>query len=987
MQGAARQTTLTLGLLICLALCAVCGSQRLAAQLSVLETDSLRLVYFDPSLTYLAPHAARCFESSLRFQAEQAGFTPSEKITVLLKDFSDWGNAAAGAVPRDQLQFDVAPMDFTFESFVAPERMYMLMNHELVHVATMDRAAPADRTFRRLFGGKVRPIAEHPESMLYQYLTTPRAAVPRWYNEGFAVFGETWMAGGVGRAQGSYDEMVFRAMVRDGSHFYDPLGLVSEGVKTSFQVEANSYLYGTRFLSYLAYHHSPEHLLRWVYRDEGSKRHYAAEFRRVFGLSLEEAWSDWVDWERGFQEANLERIREFPVTPSRDLSDRALGSVSRAHLDPDGKTLYLAFNYPGVVAHVGAISLEDGTLTRILEVKRPSGYGVTSLAFDADSRTLFYTTDNKALRDLRAIDLATGRARTLIEDLRTGDLVFDRSDRSLWGLRHLNGIATLVRVPHPYERWEQVRSWPYGEIPFALDVSADGGLVSASVAEISGEFFLRVWRREDLLEGSVEPLAERQMGSAIPLDFAFSPDGRHLYGSSYMTGVSNIFRFEPATGALEAMTNADGGFFRPIPLGEDSLLVFRYTGEGFVPARIDGVRPLEDVNAIVFLGNETIRKHPQLADWRVGSPAKVDLDALVTGEGEYRAPRNVGLESVYPVVEGYKSTAAYGLRVNLSDHFALLQGDVAATWSPDDELPSDERLHVELGLRHKNWRASATLNDADFYDLFGPTKTSRKGYSLGVGYDRLLIWDEPREMELTLDLRFYGDLERLPEFQNVAATFDELLTAKARLHYQNLRSSLGAVDDEKGFAWEVVAKANHVNGETIPSLRAGYDVGVPLPLRHSSVWLRTAAGGAFGDLGDPFASFFFGGFGNNYVDHAAIQRYREHYAFPGLELNEVGGRTFVRALVDWNLPPVHFRRAGGKSLYLTWARTSIFAAGLVTDPEETALRATSRGAGVQIDFRFVLMSNLDLTLSLGWASARAGDGRTGDELLASLKIL
>ena len=90
--------------------------------------------------------------------------------------------------------------------------------------------------FRKLFGGKVNPIAEQPETILYIYLTTPRVAAPRWYHEGIAVFIDTWMAGGIGRAQSGYDEMVFRSMVRDNAHFYDPLGLVSEGTKIDFQL-------------------------------------------------------------------------------------------------------------------------------------------------------------------------------------------------------------------------------------------------------------------------------------------------------------------------------------------------------------------------------------------------------------------------------------------------------------------------------------------------------------------------------------------------------------------------------------------------------------------------------------------------------------------------------------------------------------------------------------------------------------------------------
>ena len=91
------------------------------------------------------------------------------------------------------------------------------MNHELVHVATMDQAARSDRMFRRLFGGKVMPVAEQPESILYFYLTTPRVAAPRWFHEGIAVFVDTWMAGGLGRVQSGYDEMVFRAMVSDNA--------------------------------------------------------------------------------------------------------------------------------------------------------------------------------------------------------------------------------------------------------------------------------------------------------------------------------------------------------------------------------------------------------------------------------------------------------------------------------------------------------------------------------------------------------------------------------------------------------------------------------------------------------------------------------------------------------------------------------------------------------------------------------------------------
>ena len=135
----------------------------------------------------------------------------------------------------------------------------------------------------------------------------------------------------------------------------------------------------------------------------------------------------------------------------------------------------------------------------------------------------------------------------LLEDARIGDICFDESDRSLWGLRHLNGYVTLVRIPYPYTSWNQVHTWPYGDEPFELDVSADGSLLSMTIGTIDGTQFLNVFRRADLEAGKVEPIARFDFGKAIPEGFVFTRDGRYLYGSSYFTGVSNIFRFELAT--------------------------------------------------------------------------------------------------------------------------------------------------------------------------------------------------------------------------------------------------------------------------------------------------------------------------------------------------------------------------------------------------------------------------------------------------------
>ena len=537
-------------------------------QLTYLETNDVRLIYLAPLQSYLAPYAAQCIENSIRFQRSLFEYSPFDKLAIVLMDRSDSGNAGAGSNPRNYLGVQIAPLGFAFETSVANERINTIMNHEMVHVVTQDKAARSDRLFRRLFSGKVMPVAENPESIAYFFLTSPRAASPRWYLEGIAVFLETWMAGGLGRAQGAWDEMVFRSMVRDGSRFYDPLGLVSEGTQVDFQVGVNHYLYGTRFMSYLAYRYSPESLVQWTSRGDGSRTYYASQFRKVYGKKIEEAWREWIDWEQQFQNANLAAIRKYPTTPYKDISPRALGSVSRAYFDPDTQKIYSAFNYPGIVAHVGAISVQNGAVEKITDVKDPVIFTVTSLAYDPESKTIFYTTDNHERRDIRAVNALTKQSRTLLKDARVGDLAFCAADRSLWGIRHFNGIATLVRIPPPYREWKQVYSWPYGSVVYDIDISADGKLFSASLAEISGNQTLRVMRTDSLLRGDPTPLATAEFGTSIPSNFVFSKDGRYLFGSSYYTGVSNIFRYEIATKSLEALTNTETGFFRPIPLKE-----------------------------------------------------------------------------------------------------------------------------------------------------------------------------------------------------------------------------------------------------------------------------------------------------------------------------------------------------------------------------------------------------------------------------------
>jgi len=956
-------------------------------EMDVVETDDVRLIYLDPFQTYLVPHVIRNFHNSLAFQKQAFDWTPAEKTTVVLTDLRDYGNAGASSSPYNSVSVYIAPASRTLETMPSSERIFMIMNHELVHLANMDVENSHDKRWRRFFGGKPRQTDQHPESILYNYLSTPRLSTPRWYLEGAAVFMETWMSGGIGRAQGAYDEMVFRSKVRDNSYFYSDLGIVSKGTSVDFQSGANAYLYGARFVSYLAYEYSPQQLVEWLQRGEDSERYYSKQFLKVFGKPLGDAWNDWIDFEREFQNSNLLAVKEYPLTETKPLTRKTLGAISRAYLDEEREELIGAFRYPGVVAHVGKLSLQTGEVERITDIKGPMTYRVTSSAFDPASRTFFYTADNNSYRDLMSVNVDTKKERMLLKDARIGDLAFNAVDRSLWGLRHLNGYVSLVRIPYPYTEWNLVYAWPYGEVAYELDISPDGKLLSASVGEIDGRQYLRVFGTEDLLTEKAESIAEYEFTPAAPEGFVFSADSKSLFGSSFITGVSNIFSFDIETANLEAVSNAETGLFRPIPMQDGSLTVFEYTGDGFVPATMDPVI-LEDLSAITFLGAEIVKKHPVVTEWNlVETLDQYDHETLVNKSGKYRPYRELGYDSGYPVVEGYRDTEALGWHFQFSDPVQLHKFSITSSFSWDDELPSSEKAHIRLKYEALNWHAEYRHNGADFYDLAGPTKRARKGDAYIIGYDKALIFDKPRQLDFSASLGLYTGLDTLPGNQNVPSlAIDEILAADIGLSYSNTRSSIGAVDHEKGYRWGISVGATDTEFDTVMQPHVDFDFGFALPWKHSSIWLYSAAGNSNGDPLDPLGNFYFGGFGNNYVDNRDDKRYRDYDSFPGFEIDELSGTRFLKSVFEWNLPPIRFLEVGSPSFFLKHIRPAVFIGGLRTDPGEPFERNVTT-AGIQLDLKFTIAHRLPMTLSLGYAAGYEHGIRQSDEWMVSLKIL
>jgi len=345
------------------------------------------------------------------------------------------------------------------------------------------------------------------------------------------------------------------------------------------------------------------------------------------------------------------------------------------------------------------------------------------------------------------------------------------------------------------------------------------------------------------------------------------------------------------------------------------------------------------------------------------------------------------LASLYPMVEGYKDYAAFGFRGPVLDPLQLDAIDFSVSYTPVSLLPPKERIHAGVDIDTYPWKLSTAYNRADFYDLFGPTKTSMEGYFLALQYSDALFTDHPQTADLTLRTAGYGGLKRLPDFQNIATPFEDFYTLDGKLRYSNLLRTLGAVEMEEGIDTKFYSSNTLVNSKIFPRLCGTLDYGFLLPMMHSSVWLRGSAGQAFGDRSNPFANFYFGGFGNNWVDYQEARRYREYYTFPGVAIDEIGGSNFGKLMAEWVLPPLKFRRFGFPSVYFNWAQLMLFSSGLSTDIENSRDQRTFANVGAQADLKLVMFSLLESTFSFGYAVAAEENQRTSNEIMFSLKIL
>jgi len=962
------------------------------------------VLFFDKNSSQHIPSIIRKYESGKAIHTgiwnnDTTGKAAIQPPMIMLMDWSDDGNAGVTSIPKNIISMYMAPMNFSY--FVSPstERYHNLFRHEYTHTVMSDKTAKQDRFWRTALGGKFTVEPTHPFSAIWSYLSAPRWYVPRWYQEGIACFMETWLCGGVGRALGGYDEMCFRSMIDSGKDLFSVVGLETGGTVSDFQGGVNSYLYGTRFVNYLELEYGLDKLIKFYNRTEDSKALINRQFENTYGIGLRKAWNDWIAYEGKHQKEQLEAIEEYPVTKTEQLSPEPMGSMAPMVLDEENNCAYTAVLCPGSFPHIERIDLKTLKRTKIHLVDDPQMYITCYLTLDKKRQRLIWTTQNNSFRGICVYDLKKKKVVKKLKFQRTSELVYDDKRDCLYGLMTSQGRLYLVRYDSELKDRTILYTFNFGVSVFDLAVSHKGDKLSCVISGDNGEQSLVMFNVDDL-ESARLKFETIYVADDFNLgQFRFAPDDKSMIGSSYFTGVSNIWSLDLETRNLSLLSNTRIGLFAPAVLNDTTMLACEFGKGGFRPVTFKP-EVLNDANAIEMLGQKAYEKHSKELD-ELGI-SKVPTPEISFGEvydsiKVYKPIKNLKFTGAYPELSGFTDKQAFNNVTPVLAYRFLFQDPLGLSrlkmniglspWSNNDPV---NQYHAQVEWEFWSWTFKAAWNPTSFYDLVGPIRTSRKGWQVTVAYDKEYSLQAPVRHSYGAQISAYGMMDALPLYQEIEIKdVTSFQTAAAYYEFRKTYNSLGAVMAEGGVIAGADLATYLVDGTFYPYAQVNLDLGLPIPiLRNTCFWLRSAVGQNFGDPSTVFGKEYFGGFGNNWIDYRSANRYRDVSKFAGKPIDDISAHSFGRVMGELSLSPIRYNKIGAVNIYPTYTQFNVFSTALFTNPWEPNMgRGTFVNVGLQVNTEVVLFKFLKTTWSIGYARAFNPDGTSQGDWLISLKLL
>lgn len=478
-------------------------------------------VTYPAPLTELAQRAATYAERAYSQLSNRFRSAPDGKIELLLTDHADLANGFATPFPYNQITiFARPPMDGGSISYF-DDWLELVITHELVHTFHLDMEGTALGKLLRTVFGRV-PVS---------WPAFPSASSPTWVTEGLATYFESALTG-AGRVRGSWQEMILRTAIMEGS--FSTLDQLS-GHSPVWPSGNRPYVYGARYLDFVANRYGEAALASFATSVAGLWVPYRmnAAARKSFGLSVADSWELWRQ-ELESEYATLATVlsESAPITQGEAV-DSTGRITQQAVVSPAG---VLAFSRSDGVSQAQIrIAAEDGTrasnLTRINGTDGTLSWGpggdlyFTQLEFNDRYRI---TSDLYRVRFGGTAERLTHGLRITAADVSAdGTLAVGVQESGGTGrlivLDLATGLVTPLVSPDPDVHWAFPR-W-----------SPDGSKIVAVRWERPAQMDIVV------LDRNGETIAEITRDRAIDTTPFWAPDGTTIIWASDRTGIPNLF--------------------------------------------------------------------------------------------------------------------------------------------------------------------------------------------------------------------------------------------------------------------------------------------------------------------------------------------------------------------------------------------------------------------------------------------------------------
>ncbi|TNF28357.1 MAG: hypothetical protein EP329_18030, partial [Deltaproteobacteria bacterium] len=163
-----------------------------------IETDHFVVHTYDGGEALAREAAAYCEEAWTAVN-DALGWTPEERVQVVLTDEGDGANGFASVMPFNAITLYAWPPEAESELGDFANWLRLLVFHEYTHIAHLDNATGVPDVVNTVLGRTLKP----------------NQALPRWVIEGIAVWVESSLTGG-GRVGASRMEMLMRTSALAG---------------------------------------------------------------------------------------------------------------------------------------------------------------------------------------------------------------------------------------------------------------------------------------------------------------------------------------------------------------------------------------------------------------------------------------------------------------------------------------------------------------------------------------------------------------------------------------------------------------------------------------------------------------------------------------------------------------------------------------------------------------------------------------------------